>query len=33
VTLFVAKGQGHGLGGPEVNKAMAAFFDKHLQAK
>ena len=33
VTLFVAKGQGHGLGGPEINQTMEAFFEKHLKGK
>ncbi len=30
-TLYVAKGQGHGLGGPEVLRAVRAFFDRELK--
>ena len=32
VTLYVEKGSGHGLRGPEVGKMVAAFFEKHLKA-
>jgi acetyl esterase/lipase len=32
VTLHVAKGQGHGLGGPEVERVVREFFDKTLKA-
>ena len=31
VTLHVAKGQGHGLGGPEVMRAVQEFFDRELK--
>ncbi|MBL8795109.1 MAG: alpha/beta hydrolase [Planctomycetia bacterium] len=30
VTLHVVKGGGHGFGGPEIDKLVADFFDKHL---
>jgi acetyl esterase/lipase len=30
-TLCVAEGQGHGLGGPEVNRAVQEFFDKQFK--
>jgi acetyl esterase/lipase len=33
VTLYVAKGQGHGLGGPEVQKAVMEFFDRTLKTQ
>jgi acetyl esterase/lipase len=32
VTLHVAKGQGHGLGGPEVARVVREFFDAQLKA-
>lgn len=31
VTLHVVKGGGHGFGGPEIDKLVADFFDKHLK--
>src|SRR5262249_21296637 len=31
VTLHVAKGQGHGLGGPEVDRVVLEFFDRELK--
>lgn len=31
VTLYVAKGLGHGLGGPEVRQAVVEFFDRTLK--
>jgi acetyl esterase/lipase len=31
VTFHVAKGQGHGLGGPEVDRAVRDFFDRELR--
>ncbi len=31
VTLYVEKGSGHGLRGPDVSKMIAAFFEKHLK--
>jgi len=31
VTLHVVKGAGHGFGGPEINKIVDDFFDKHLK--
>jgi acetyl esterase/lipase len=33
VTLYVAKGQGHGLGGPEIRKTVVEFFDRQLKAR
>jgi acetyl esterase/lipase len=30
-TLYVAEGQGHGLGGPEVNRTVQEFFDKQFK--
>jgi acetyl esterase/lipase len=31
VTLHVVKGGGHGIGGPEIEKMVEEFFDKHLK--
>jgi acetyl esterase/lipase len=31
VTLHIAQGQGHGLGGPEVNRVVQEFFDKQFK--
>jgi acetyl esterase/lipase len=33
VKLHVVKGGGHGFGGPEIDKLVAEFFDKHLKAE
>lgn len=33
VTLHVVKGGAHGFGGPDIDKMVDAFFDKHLKAK
>ncbi len=31
VTLYIAQGQGHGLGGPEVDRVVREFFDRELK--
>jgi dipeptidyl aminopeptidase/acylaminoacyl peptidase len=32
VTLHVVKGGGHGFGGPEIDRLVDDFFEKHLRA-